>query len=129
MLLCYNDVKVRLNFSSQSVLDFTRSRPWTAIFVLLYIWHVPYRSSYNLHLSRYWLMVFVCPDYYVEWNGHWIHVFRPDVECTNGIIHVIDEPFVLESDIRATGSADNLQIANTFFLLLASCLFVRVLEF
>ncbi|XP_026321961.1 fasciclin-1 isoform X5 [Hyposmocoma kahamanoa] len=68
-------------------------------------------------------------NYYVEWNGHWIHVFRPDVECTNGIIHVIDEPFILESDIRATGSADNLQIANTFFLLLASYLFVRVLEF
>lgn len=74
-------------------------------------------------------MFFFCLDYYVEWNGHWIHVFRPDVECTNGIIHVIDEPFVLESDIRATGSADNLQIANTFFLLLASYLFVKVLEF
>nr|XP_032512691.1 fasciclin-1 isoform X3 [Danaus plexippus plexippus] len=42
-------------------------------------------------------------NYYVEWNGHWIHVFRPDVECTNGIIHVIDEPFVLESDIHVTG--------------------------
>lgn len=74
-------------------------------------------------------MVFICPDYYVEWNGHWIHVFRPDVECTNGIIHVIDEPFVLESDIRATGSADNLRIANIFFLFFASSLFARVLEF
>lgn len=74
-------------------------------------------------------MIFLCLDYYVEWNGHWIHVFRSDVECTNGIIHVIDEPFVMESDIRATGSADNLQIANTFFLVLTSYLFVGVLEF
>ncbi|CAH2071330.1 unnamed protein product, partial [Iphiclides podalirius] len=67
-------------------------------------------------------------NYYVEWNGHWIHVFRPDVECTNGIIHVIDEPFVLESDIRATGSADKNRIANTYFLLLLSYAFVRILR-
>ncbi|CAH0725262.1 unnamed protein product, partial [Brenthis ino] len=65
-------------------------------------------------------------NYYVEWNGRWIHVFRPDVECTNGIIHVIDEPFVLESDIRATGSA-----ATTCFYtltLIFSFLFARILE-
>lgn len=65
-------------------------------------------------------------NYYVEWNGRWIHVFRPDVECTNGIIHVIDEPFVLESDIRATGSA-----ATTCFYtitLIFSFVFARILE-
>ncbi|XP_072940120.1 fasciclin-1 isoform X2 [Epargyreus clarus] len=67
-------------------------------------------------------------NYYVEWNGHWIHVFRPDVECTNGIIHVIDEPFVLESDIRATGSADRTHAAYTFFLFFISYAFVRILE-
>ncbi|XP_049869898.1 fasciclin-1 isoform X1 [Pectinophora gossypiella] len=67
-------------------------------------------------------------NYYVEWNGRWIHVFRPDVECTNGIIHVIDEPFVLESDIHAAGSAETLCLANTFFLLLISFVFVRILE-
>jgi hypothetical protein len=42
--------------------------------------------------------------YYVEWQGKWIHVFRPDVECTNGIIHVIDAVFLKESDIRVTRS-------------------------
>ncbi|XP_045765783.1 fasciclin-1 isoform X3 [Maniola jurtina] len=68
-------------------------------------------------------------NYYVEWNGRWIHVFRPDVECTNGIIHVIDEPFVLESDIRATGSADKTRIAYTFSLLLISFIFARILEY
>ncbi|KAL0832786.1 hypothetical protein ABMA28_000951 [Loxostege sticticalis] len=67
-------------------------------------------------------------NYYVEWNGHWIHVFRPDVECTNGIIHVIDEPFVLESDIRATGSAEKLRVAYTFVLLVMSFGFARILE-
>ncbi|CAG9559966.1 unnamed protein product [Danaus chrysippus] len=55
-------------------------------------------------------------NYYVEWNGHWIHVFRPDVECTNGIIHVIDEPFVLESDIHVTGGVT--RSAYTFSLII-----------
>ncbi|XP_014367289.1 fasciclin-1 isoform X2 [Papilio machaon] len=66
-------------------------------------------------------------NYYVEWNGHWIHVFRPDVECTNGIIHVIDEPFVLESDIRLTGSAEKTRVAYTYFLLFVSYTFVKIL--
>jgi hypothetical protein len=42
--------------------------------------------------------------YYVEWQGEWIHVYRPDVECTNGIIHVIDSVFLKESDVRVTRS-------------------------
>ncbi|CAH2991622.1 unnamed protein product [Chilo suppressalis] len=67
-------------------------------------------------------------NYYVEWNGHWIHVFRPDVECTNGIIHVIDEPFVLESDIRATGAADKIRVTSSLFLLFVSFCFARMLE-
>lgn len=44
------------------------------------------------------------PDYYVEWQGEWIHVFRPDVECTNGIIHVIDAVFLKASDVSVTRS-------------------------
>ncbi|XP_035438611.2 fasciclin-1 isoform X2 [Spodoptera frugiperda] len=67
-------------------------------------------------------------NYYVEWNGHWIHVFRPDVECTNGIIHVIDEPFVLESDIRATGAAHKVDLAYSYFVLFLSFCFVRIFE-
>ncbi|XP_046682361.1 fasciclin-1 isoform X3 [Homalodisca vitripennis] len=37
--------------------------------------------------------------YYIEWNNEWIHVFRPDVECTNGVIHVIDSVLLQDSDI------------------------------
>jgi hypothetical protein len=29
-------------------------------------------------------------------------VFRSDVVCTNGIIHVIDRPLIEESDIRVS---------------------------
>ncbi|XP_023947729.2 fasciclin-1 isoform X2 [Bicyclus anynana] len=68
-------------------------------------------------------------NYYVEWNGRWIHVFRPDVECTNGIIHVIDEPFVLESDIRATGASDKTRVAYPLSLLFISFVFARILEY
>jgi hypothetical protein len=45
------------------------------------------------------------------WNNKKIYVFRPDVVCTNGIIHVIDRPFLEESDIKvtySTGSSINL---------------------
>ncbi|RZF46663.1 hypothetical protein LSTR_LSTR002526 [Laodelphax striatellus] len=44
-------------------------------------------------------------SYYIEWNNEWVHVFRPDVECTNGVIHVIDQVLVRESDIVVTGGA------------------------
>ncbi|XP_047984150.1 fasciclin-1 isoform X4 [Leguminivora glycinivorella] len=64
-------------------------------------------------------------NYYVEWNGHWIHVFRPDVECTNGIIHVIDEPFLLESDVRATGDAAPLARAAAIILI---SIFITILQ-
>lgn len=67
-------------------------------------------------------------NYYVEWNGHWIHVFRPDVECTNGIIHVIDEPFILESDIRVTGAGSHIYNSlNTLLLIVLSFCYVRML--
>ncbi|XP_053603497.1 fasciclin-1 isoform X2 [Plodia interpunctella] len=65
-------------------------------------------------------------NYYVEWNGHWIHVFRPDVECTNGIIHVIDGPFILDADIRATGSADNVHFTYALWILLLPFIFTRI---
>uniref|UniRef100_A0A1B6D4C3 FAS1 domain-containing protein n=1 Tax=Clastoptera arizonana TaxID=38151 RepID=A0A1B6D4C3_9HEMI len=43
-------------------------------------------------------------SYYIEWENEWIHVFRPDVECTNGIIHVIDGVFIKESDIQVNSA-------------------------
>uniref|UniRef100_A0A8W7PRM1 FAS1 domain-containing protein n=1 Tax=Anopheles coluzzii TaxID=1518534 RepID=A0A8W7PRM1_ANOCL len=39
--------------------------------------------------------------YFIQWKetGRWTTVFRADVECTNGLIHVIDVPFVHEYDM------------------------------
>lgn len=42
----------------------------------------------------------------LEWQGNKkIRVLRPDVECTNGIIHVIDTVLLKDSDVRVTGGA------------------------
>uniref|UniRef100_A0A8D8RZB0 Fasciclin-1 n=1 Tax=Cacopsylla melanoneura TaxID=428564 RepID=A0A8D8RZB0_9HEMI len=39
-------------------------------------------------------------SFYISWRNQNIHVYRPDVECINGIIHVIDSIFLTESDIQ-----------------------------
>lgn len=40
-----------------------------------------------------------------EWQGEWVKIFRADVNCTNGIIHVIEQVLVTEADVRVTGAA------------------------
>uniref|UniRef100_A0A8D8IPA6 Fasciclin-1 n=3 Tax=Culex pipiens TaxID=7175 RepID=A0A8D8IPA6_CULPI len=45
----------------------------------------------------------------IQWRDspkpkEWVNVFRPDVECTNGIIHVIDLPLVRDNDISTSGT-------------------------
>lgn len=46
--------------------------------------------------------------YYLEWQGERILVSRPDVECTNGIIHVIDTVLLRDTDVRVTGGVGAL---------------------
>ncbi|XP_068155177.1 fasciclin-1 isoform X5 [Drosophila tropicalis] len=41
--------------------------------------------------------------YVIIWNYKKINVYRPDVECTNGIIHVIDYPLLEEKDVVVSG--------------------------
>ncbi|XP_070137656.1 fasciclin-1 isoform X4 [Drosophila bipectinata] len=41
--------------------------------------------------------------YVITWNHKKINVYRPDVECTNGIIHVIDYPILEEKDVVVSG--------------------------
>lgn len=67
--------------------------------------------------------------YTITWNQRNIHVFRPDVECTNGIIHVIDHPFLIESDIRVSGvspltSATHMLVGSIAMALMAHFLLV-----
>ncbi|KAJ9587143.1 hypothetical protein L9F63_019331 [Diploptera punctata] len=65
-------------------------------------------------------------SYYVEWQGEWIHVFRPDVACTNGIIHVIDSVFLKESDVRVTGSPSVPLMAPQLTIILSVAMLLSV---
>ncbi|XP_043590213.1 fasciclin-1 isoform X3 [Bombus pyrosoma] len=58
--------------------------------------------------------------YQIEWEGIWIRVFRPDVECTNGIIHVIDAVLLKDSDIRVTGTASISSLASHLIMILVA---------
>ncbi|XP_017076497.1 fasciclin-1 isoform X10 [Drosophila eugracilis] len=49
------------------------------------------------HASHEWT------GYVIIWNYKKINVYRPDVECTNGIIHVIDYPLLEEKDVVVAG--------------------------
>ena len=59
-------------------------------------------------------------SYQIEWEGTWIRVFRPDVECTNGIIHVIDAVLLKDSDIRVTGTASITSLAPNLIMILVA---------
>ncbi|XP_072764696.1 fasciclin-1 isoform X3 [Anoplolepis gracilipes] len=57
--------------------------------------------------------------YQLEWQGNKkIRVVRPDVECTNGIIHVIDTVFLKDSDVRVTGGASLATLAPHLIMIL-----------
>ncbi|XP_055381889.1 fasciclin-1-like [Condylostylus longicornis] len=42
------------------------------------------------------------PEYFFYWRNIKIKIIRPDIECTNGIIHVIDIPILEPDDVRNT---------------------------
>ncbi|KAL0123456.1 hypothetical protein PUN28_005752 [Cardiocondyla obscurior] len=57
-------------------------------------------------------------SYQLEWEGKRIRVIRPDVECTNGIIHVINAVFLKDSDVRVTGGASLATLAPHLIMIL-----------
>ncbi|KAI5728650.1 hypothetical protein M8J77_019044 [Diaphorina citri] len=52
-------------------------------------------------------------SFYISWHNQNIHVYRPDVECINGIIHVIDSVFLTESDIQVNAAPSPLAPLTT----------------
>lgn len=62
--------------------------------------------------------VIIFSGYVIIWNYKKIHVYRPDVECTNGIIHVIDFPMLEEKDIVVSGGS--YQIKTNFCIMFAN---------
>lgn len=47
--------------------------------------------------------------YTLEWKGESVEVSRPDIQCINGIIHVIDQVLITDGDIQYSvdGAAEN----------------------
>ncbi|XP_043507524.1 fasciclin-1-like isoform X2 [Frieseomelitta varia] len=72
------------------------------------------RDSLKLRVREY------SESYQIEWEGNWIRVFRPDVECTNGIIHVIDAVLLKDSDVRVTGAASVTSLASHLIIILVA---------
>ncbi|CAH0553229.1 unnamed protein product [Brassicogethes aeneus] len=60
--------------------------------------------------------------YVINWRGEQIHVFRPNVECTNGIIHVIDLPLLQERDVRVNRATKK----HVTYLLALVCVFIKL---
>lgn len=72
------------------------------------------RDSLKLRIREY------SEIYQIEWEGKWIRVYRPDVECTNGIIHVIDDVLLKDSDVRVTGTASVTSLASHLIMILVA---------
>ncbi|XP_017026740.1 fasciclin-1 isoform X4 [Drosophila kikkawai] len=58
-----------------------------------------FRDSLNIRVEE------EAGRYVIIWNYKKINVYRPDVECTNGIIHVIDYPLLEEKDVVVAGGS------------------------
>lgn len=44
-------------------------------------------------------------EYYIEWENIKARVVRPDVQCTDGVIHVIDTVLVQRREISVSGGS------------------------
>ncbi|XP_037891845.1 fasciclin-1 isoform X3 [Glossina fuscipes] len=62
--------------------------------------------------------------YVILWNYKRIRVFRPDVECTNGIIHVIDYPMLEKKDIVVSGGS--YQLHSNFCIVFANFIILAI---
>ncbi|XP_030371302.1 fasciclin-1 isoform X3 [Scaptodrosophila lebanonensis] len=65
--------------------------------------------------------------YVIIWNYKKINVYRPDVECTNGIIHVIDYPLLEEKDIVVSGGSYLTE--SSICIMLANLIMITVAKF
>uniref|UniRef100_A0A0A1XJX4 Fasciclin-1 n=1 Tax=Zeugodacus cucurbitae TaxID=28588 RepID=A0A0A1XJX4_ZEUCU len=65
--------------------------------------------------------------YVITWNFKKINVYRPDVECTNGIIHVIDYPMLEERDVVVNGGS--YPLGTSMCILFSNILMIAIAKF
>ncbi|XP_053677949.1 fasciclin-1 [Anopheles nili] len=71
--------------------------------------------------------------FFIQWKrtNKWISVFRANVECTNGLIHVIDAPFLDVHDVNASGASKGFQATHFYgtVMLLMAIVFSNIAPF
>lgn len=72
----------------------------------------------------YTIIKFLFLAYTIHWNGERIPVYRPNVECTNGIIHIIDMPLLQESDVHISSASMLCITSHLLVLAMTSYLFI-----
>ncbi|XP_068225212.1 fasciclin-1-like isoform X2 [Palaemon carinicauda] len=70
-------------------------------------------------------------EYYIEWNGISARVIRPDVECVNGVVHVVDRVLMLNRDVTVSGGGSTTSSVTGMAALLSTLItlaFARALH-
>ena len=62
-------------------------------------------------------------EFFVAWNDVKAKVIRPNMECSNGIIHMIDTVLIDDTPPWTVGSDSNALAFNASYLILISLLF------
>jgi len=61
-------------------------------------------------------------EFYAEWDGIRARIIRPDVQCTDGVIHVIDKVLLLKGQISVNGQMGPAAIVNPILIAVLSLL-------
>ena len=63
-----------------------------------------FRIESNIFMVVYIKYVCEYSEYFAEWENIRARVVRPDVQCIDGVIHVIDHVLVQRREISVSGS-------------------------
>lgn len=73
--------------------------------------------TFKLSLQEFtFLILKIFAEYFAEWENVRARVVRPDVQCTDGVIHVIDHVLVQRREISVSGQG---RITADFFTFIA----------
>ena len=76
-------------------------------------------ASYdNPELNRIWLTD-AYKEQYVKWKETTTKVVRPNIECTNGIIHLVDKVFIDNSPPWTVGSSAPSILSSLLIVMLS----------
>ena len=75
----------------------------------------------NLAVSSFFIPSDAYKDNYVTWNEKQARVIRPNIECTNGIIHTIDTVMIDDAPPWAVGRAASGNARGLALVAAAAC--------